>query len=248
MSNCNLRNFEVKNNGYLSAAGDLVAAKKISVKGRDIDVSRRKAKSLSRSAATASQATPEFRASMVTIYNNIFNRPNQAKTDAIRNINDKNGTEAVFQVVRDFGSPKNKKDLEAHNGYVTNYRKYFIADDSLPPQNLEECAFLDGLIDEMENEEEKLNKQQAAKGKAVRTESALRALANRMSIAKNLQSQSKCQALLTAAESEKEQKETLELLKSQTQGSGMDKNTKTIAYGLAGLVLVVGLVVLFKRN
>lgn len=248
MSNCNLRGFEVANNGYLSAAGDVVAAKKINVRGKDVDVSRRKAKSLSRSAATASQATPEFRASMVTVYNNIFNRPHQTKTEAVRNINKQNGTEAVFQVVSTFGSPKNKKDLEMHNGYVAYFQKYFIPDDALPPQNVEECAYVDGLIEQMENEEEKLNKQQSAKGKAIPTEAGLRALANRISVAKNLKSKSKCDALIAAAETEKEQKETIELLKSQTQGSGTDKNTKTIAYGLAGLVVVVGLLVFLKRK
>jgi hypothetical protein len=248
MSNCKLRSFEVANSGYLSAAGDVVAAKKLNVKGKDVDVSRRKAKSLSRSAATASEATPQFRDSMIVVYNNLFNRPHQTKTEAVRNINKENGTEAVFQVVRTFGSPRNKKDLEMHNGYVAYFQKYFIPDDALPPQNVEECAYLDGLIEQMENEEEKLNKQQSAKGKAIPTEAGLRALANRISVAKNLKSKSSCDALVAAAAEQKEQKETLELLKSQTQGTGADKTTKTIAYGLAGLVVVVGLVVLLKRK
>jgi hypothetical protein len=104
------------------------------------------------------------------------------------------------------------------------------------------------ILEKLEIEKEKLNQQQAAKGKAKVIEAALRQVAVKRAEVLKKMAEGKCEKVAAAEESEKEQKETLELLKSQTAPTGMDKNTKTIAYGLAGLVVVVALVVLFKRN
>jgi hypothetical protein len=112
----------------------------------------------------------------------------------------------------------------------------------------EDCGNLMVILEKLEIEKEKLNQQQAAKGKAKVIEAALRQVAVKRAEVLKKMAEGKCEKVAAAEESEKEQKETLELLKSQTAPTGMDKNTKTIAYGLAGLVVVVALVVLFKRN
>lgn len=111
-----------------------------------------------------------------------------------------------------------------------------------------DCGNLMVILEKLEIEKEKLNQQQAAKGKAKVIEAALRQVAVKRAEVLKKMAEGKCEKVAAAEESEKEQKETLELLKSQTAPTGMDKNTKTIAYGLAGLVVVVALVVLFKRN
>lgn len=116
------------------------------------------------------------------------------------------------------------------------------------PQSAEECENLSLILEKLKIEEEKLNQQQAAKGKAKAIEAALRQVAVKKAEVLKKLAEGKCEKLATEAETVKEQKETLELLKSQTQTTDTDKKTRTIGYALAGLVVLVGIIVFVKRR
>ena len=232
MSNCNLQSFEVGGaNPYMSATGDLTT--------------KRAAKKIGAQIFTLSEVTPNFREDMVKVYNGLIKKSDPLKTAAIKNIQSENGVEAAFEAVQIDGVPKSKKGLEKHNATVTYLLAYPIPN---VENTVEGCQTLYRTLQNLEAEEKMQNERQQSGARTVGTEAALRVIAERKKNINKLISENDCAKLIATQEEKQEQEATAAAIKAGTGGGQQSKTFTYVAYGMAGLVVVVALVLLIRKK
>lgn len=210
-----------------------------------IGKTRKKRKKVAGKTALAQEAGTDFKGNMQRSYN-LIKDPEQTSI-AIANLDKEKGLENIFAVVKDFGTPVSKSQLAQHNARVKVYIKYDYANaDDM------DCEELDKAIEVVDAEVEAANKRAAAEERGKGDVSEIQALANVQAKFKKLYASQSCQKKTEEAQSAKEQQETLTTLKQATQATGkeekQDKTFTYIAYGIAGLVVVIGVTLLLKRK
>ena len=208
---------------------------------------KKKVKTIAQGLVARTKADENFKKQMIRLYQNT--KADLGIRDAsLRNIEKDNGLEATYQVVQTFGSPTNEKSLEKHNTYVSIFTKYFIPSEV---GDGVDCRALLTLAGEIESDSEVTEKRLAAGGRADIGQAASLALAERLNQVKKMMVKANCQAKFEAEESAKATQETLSTLQQATGVSPTqkaDNTTKYITYGIGGVVILIAMVLLLRKN
>lgn len=212
-----------------------------------IGKAKKQAKKIVASVSTSEGANEDFRNRMVQVYQNVFKGASSLKNEAINNINKPNGVEVVYQATERFGVPSNKSQLEAHNVYVGYLSKYFVP---IVPSTIQDCENLLIILEDIQAEVDAKNKMAAAGNRTAITQASLVVLADRESEVKKVIAKSQCEKKIEEEAKTQSREETLSTLKqaTTTPPSTSDNTTKYIAYGVGGLVIVIALIMLTKKN
>jgi hypothetical protein len=208
---------------------------------------KKKVKTIAQGVVARTKADENFKKQMIRLYQNT--KADLGIRDAsLRNIEKENGLEATYQVVQTFGSPTNEKSLEKHNTYVSIFTKYFIPSEV---GDGVDCKALMTLLGELESDAEVTEKRLASGGRADIGQASSLAIAERGNQVKKLMVKANCQAKFEAEESAKATQETLSTLQQATGGSPTQKSdntTKYITYGVGGVVILIAMVLLLRKN
>ena len=186
-----------------------------------------KAKKLGGEIAGIDAPNAKFKDKMLKVYRTIKG-DSVATATAEKNIGNQGGVATVFQVVKDFGSPTTKAGLSKHNSIVRVYMDYDYVN---LPKYANDCLLLGNILSKAQADMEAYNQKQAASGASGSTP-YMEGLANVVGRLKTQMSQS----------------ETLEALKSATSAGKSDSTLNYIAYGLGGLIVLTGIVVLIRKS
>lgn len=201
---------------------------------------RRKAKKQAGQIATVEQPNAAFKDKIFKVYSTI--RENEAATNTAKsNLNKEGGVENVFVAVKDFGTPTTKKNILDHNAAVAAYIKYNYA--NLPNAD---CDTLMKVIGSIDADVEAANKAQSA-GQGNPTSVA--AYGKIQAKVKKLLIEQDCEKKQEQLEQEKAKEETLGSLTSATKITDKKDNTlKYVSFGIGGVVVLISLVMLFRKS
>lgn len=204
-----------------------------------------KAKKAAGKAVTSAKPDDNWKANVRKAYNAIKG-DSAATNTAVSRIDKKENIENIFLATQDFGIPKTKTELQSHNSAVAAYLKYNYGGlNSIS----NDCLKLNDLAGVVDADVEAANKRLGA-GATGAAKAELQALANVQASIKKLIAVNRCVEQAELLEQQRSKEETLSTLKQAT-GQDMatsDNTIKYFAYGLGGLVILTGIILLIKNR
>lgn len=193
-------------------------------------------------AGSSTEATPEFKANMRKLYAKISAGADR-KAKARQQIEGENGVEAVFQVSKRFGQPKNTHTLDLHNIYVSNFLKYFIPTKTDEVQDCENLTLVLAAID-IDIKADETKGSQGARAEAV--QASVQSLAERKREFETLYLFAKCDVKKEEAQTGKEKEQLMSEIDAATGGAS--KKSNNMLYIGAGVVVLIGIFLLIRRK
>lgn len=210
---------------------------------------RSKAKKQKIKQATLTEANAAFKASIQKTYTS-FKGSKEAKAEAqkaLSILNQEGALENIYLAVKDFGTPVSPIDLINHNARVATYMKYEYA--QMEGYECNDLIKLKGIID---TDFEAANRRQStgSKKSAKLNQAELGALANVKSKIDKIYVNQECEKKQEEAENLKAKEETLSTITQSAQSlQGKEDKTLTyVAYGIGGVVVLIALTMLFKKQ
>lgn len=193
---------------------------------------------------SATEATPEFKAMMRKLYAKISAGADR-KAKARAQIEGENGVEAVFQVSKRFGQPKDTKTLDLHNIYVSNFLKYFIPTETDEVQDCENLTLVLAAID-IDIKADETKGSQGARAAAI--QASVQSLAERKREFETLYLFAKCDVKKEEAQAGKEKEQLMSEIDAATGGGAASKKSNNMLYIGAGVVVLIGIFLLIRRK
>lgn len=205
---------------------------------------RAKAKTAAGKAASSSTPDANWKSSVERAYG-ILKGNKAGSNTALSRISKKENIDNIFLATKDFGIPTDKKSIDFHNGAVGVYLKYDYAGIGAGKAD---CLLLNDFIGKVEADIEAANTRLSA-GSADADKGEIQALTKVQSKIKSMIAENRCVEKAEALEQQKSKEETLATLKAATQSTDKADNTiKYFAYGLGGLIILTGIVLLIKNR
>ena len=213
------------------------------VLGATVIIKKYNIKKIRGKAGSATEATPEFKAMMRKLYAKISAGADR-KAKARAQIEGENGVEAVFQVSKRFGQPKDTKTLDLHNIYVSNFLKYFIPTETDEVQDCENLTLVLAAID-IDIKADETKGSQGARAAAI--QASVQSLAERKREFETLYLFAKCDVKKEEAQAGKEKEQLMGEIDAATGGAANKKSNNMLYIG-AGVVVLIGIFLLIRRK